>query len=129
MVHLTFLSHFVFCLAAAAAAALAAQVGVFHTIWDNDLSMMTSVIGALLVGTAAYLGRQAWMVGSKCGGPTPHGDISLSGFVSWRASLEQRSAFRSRRNRLLRARPAFPRLQPRFLQLPAAALPRRSSQS
>ena len=67
MVHLTCLSHFVFCLAAAAAAALAAQVGVFHTIWDNDLSMMTSVIGALLVGTAAYLGRQAWMVGSKCG--------------------------------------------------------------
>lgn len=64
MVRLTFLSHFVFCLAAAAAAALAAQVGVFHAIWDNDLSMMTSVIGALLVGTAIYLGRQAWMVNS-----------------------------------------------------------------
>jgi|SRR5271166_2643551 len=79
MLRLTFLSHFVFCLAAAAAAALAAQVGVLHTIWENDLSMMTSVIGALLVGTATYLGRQAWKVSSKPSDTdAPHGDPDAS---------------------------------------------------
>jgi len=65
MLRLTFLSHFVLCLAAAAAAVLAGQAGLFRAIWANDLSMMTSVIGVLLVGTAAYLGAQAWKVESN----------------------------------------------------------------
>jgi len=72
MLRLTFLSHFVLCLATAAAAALAGQVGVFQTIWSSDRSMMTSVIGALLVGTAAHLGKQAWNVGSQ------HSTLDLS---------------------------------------------------
>ncbi|HTR14080.1 MAG TPA: hypothetical protein VMI72_12710 [Roseiarcus sp.] len=36
--------------------------------------MMTSVIGALLIGTATYLGRQAWKVGPKFSDrDAPHG--------------------------------------------------------
>jgi hypothetical protein len=64
---MTFLSHFVICLAVVAAAWFAAVNGVFMTIWANDQSMMTSAIGALFLGTAAHLGRQAW--GADAGGP------------------------------------------------------------
>ena len=56
----TFLSHFVICLAVAAAAFFAAINGVPQTIWTSDMSMMTSLIAALFVGAAIYLGWQAW---------------------------------------------------------------------
>lgn len=58
---LTFLSHFVLCLAVASATFFAEMNGVFALVWANDQSMMTSAIGALFVATAAWLGRQAWL--------------------------------------------------------------------
>ena len=57
---LTFLSHFVICLACAGLAFFAWTRGVPQMVYANDMSMMTSVIAMLFVGTAAYLGRQAW---------------------------------------------------------------------
>jgi hypothetical protein len=62
---LTFLSHFTMCLAAAALAFFAALNGVPQTIWLNDQSMMTSVIGMLFVGSTIFLGWQAWRVGPE----------------------------------------------------------------
>jgi hypothetical protein len=61
--HLTFLSHLVLCLASAGLAFFAAVNGVPQIIWANDMSMMTSVIGTLFVGSAAWLGWQAWRIG------------------------------------------------------------------
>ena len=58
---LTFLSHFVICLACAGLAFFAWTRGVPQTVFINDASMMTSVIAVLFVVTAAYLGRLAWM--------------------------------------------------------------------
>jgi hypothetical protein len=60
---LTFLSHFVLCLSCTGLAFFAWVNGVPQMIWANDMSMMTSVIGALFVGSAAWLGCQAWRVG------------------------------------------------------------------
>jgi hypothetical protein len=60
---LTFLSHFVLCLACAGLAFFAWVNGVPQMIWANDLSMMTSVIGALFGGSAIWLGWQAWRIG------------------------------------------------------------------
>jgi hypothetical protein len=59
---LTFLSHFIICLACAGLAFFAWVNGVPQTIWANDMSMMTSVIGALFVGSTIWLGWQAWRV-------------------------------------------------------------------
>jgi hypothetical protein len=61
MPRLTFLSHFVLCLAVGSAAFFAAVNGVPQTIWADDLSHMTSVIAMLFVGASIYLGRQAWI--------------------------------------------------------------------
>lgn len=60
---LTFLSHFVLCLACTGSAFFAWMNGVPQMIWANDMSMMTSVIGALFVGSSAWLGWQTWRVG------------------------------------------------------------------
>jgi hypothetical protein len=60
---LTFLSHFILCLACAGLTFFAWVNGVPQIIWANDVSMMTSVIGALFVGSAAWLGWQAWRIG------------------------------------------------------------------
>jgi hypothetical protein len=60
---LTFLSHFVICLACGALAFFAFANGVPQTLFANDQSMMTSVIGALFFGSVVYLGREAWLVG------------------------------------------------------------------
>jgi hypothetical protein len=60
---LTFLSHFILCLACAGLAFFAWVNGVPQMVWANDMSMMTSVIGALFVGSAAWLGWQTWRVG------------------------------------------------------------------
>jgi hypothetical protein len=59
---LTFLSHFVLCLACVGLAFFACVNGVPQMIWANDMSMMTSVIGALFVGSAAWLGWEAWRI-------------------------------------------------------------------
>lgn len=61
---LTFLSHFIICLAAASAAWFAHMNGVFAAIWAHDESMMTSAIGGLFAGAALHLGRQAWLADS-----------------------------------------------------------------
>jgi hypothetical protein len=61
--HLTFLSHFVLCLACAGLAFFAAVNGVPQIIWANDMSMMTTVIGALFISSATWLGWQAWRIG------------------------------------------------------------------
>ena len=58
----TFFSHFTFCLALAGGAFFAWIKDVPQTIWRDDASMMTSVIVALLVFTAARLGTLAWQV-------------------------------------------------------------------
>jgi hypothetical protein len=60
---LTFLSHFVLCLACAGLAFFASVNGVPQIIWANDMSMMTSVIGALFIGSAVWLGWQSWRIG------------------------------------------------------------------
>jgi hypothetical protein len=65
IIRLTFLSHFVICLACLGLTFFAWVDGVPQTIWANDMSMMTSVIGALFVGTAGWLGWQAWQVGDQ----------------------------------------------------------------
>jgi hypothetical protein len=61
MPRLTFLSHFVICLAVGSAAYFAAINGVPQTIWADDMSRMTSVIAVLFVGASIYLGWQAWL--------------------------------------------------------------------
>ena len=60
---LTFLNHFVICLAIAAGAFFAWVEGVPQVIFASDLSHVTSVIGALFVSSAIYLGWQAWRLG------------------------------------------------------------------
>lgn len=57
---ITFLSHFIICLACVALAFFAWQTGAVLMVWQSDASMMTSVIACLFVGTAVWLGRQAW---------------------------------------------------------------------
>jgi hypothetical protein len=75
---LTFLSHFVLCLGCVGLAFFAWANGVLQAVWANDMSMMTSVIGALFVGSAAGLGWQAWRIGKpisshrkRTGAPSP----------------------------------------------------------
>ncbi len=58
---LTFLSHFIICLAIGALAFFAWLNGVPQTIYRADLSMMTSAIAAMFVGSAGWLGWQAWL--------------------------------------------------------------------
>ena len=79
MSRLAFLTHFVLCLAVAAGAFLAWRAGTLDAVWRGDQSMMTSAIGALLVGTLAWLGVQAWRIGG--GGVSP-----ISGKVWHKAS-------------------------------------------
>ena len=57
---LTFLSHFIIVLACAALAFFAWRAGAIMMVWQSDASMMTSVIAVLFVGTAVWLGWQAW---------------------------------------------------------------------
>jgi len=55
-----FLQHFVICLAFAGAFYFAWVWGFPQQVWAKDSSYMTSAIGVLFVGTAFYLGWQAW---------------------------------------------------------------------
>ena len=89
MQRLTFLSHFVICLAVAAAAFFATINGVPQKIWAEDMSMMTSLIAVLFVGAALYLGLQAWRLGDRSPHPAPSADFGhlaerlcvMAGFV------------------------------------------------
>ena len=58
---LTFLSWFILCLGIAAGAFFAFAAGVPQAVYADDLSHMTSAIGLVFVGTAGWLGRQAWL--------------------------------------------------------------------
>ena len=62
---LTFLSHFVLCLGCAGLGFFAWINSVPQMIWANDMSMMTSVIGALFVGSTGWLGWQTWRIGES----------------------------------------------------------------
>ncbi len=64
---LTFLSHFLICLAVAAAAFFAWRAGALESVWRADASMMTSAIAALLAGSLAWLGVQAWRADGRAG--------------------------------------------------------------
>ena len=75
---LTFLSHFVLCLACAGLVSFAWVNGVPQTIWANDISMMTSVIGALFFGSASWLGWQAWRIGEPTSDDEGRTDTSSS---------------------------------------------------
>lgn len=76
MERLTFLSHFVLCLAVAAAAFFAQANGAFAQVWATDASHMTSAIAALFAGTVVWIGWQAWGV-DKPGRPRiPRGDAA-----------------------------------------------------
>jgi hypothetical protein len=57
---LTFASHFVLTLGILAGGFFSWSFGVPQTIWFNDKSMMTSLIGALLGATIVHLGLHAW---------------------------------------------------------------------
>jgi len=65
MKRICFLSHFVLCLATAAGAFAAWRAGALEAIWLADKSRVTSAIGALLAGTLAWLGVQAWIADSN----------------------------------------------------------------
>lgn len=71
----TFLSHFVLCLACAGASFFAWQRGIPQAVYAGDMSMMTSVIGALFVGTAVWLGWQAWEADTVWEDDPDFGDI------------------------------------------------------
>ena len=58
---LTFIAHFILCLACLGALFFAWSAGVPQFIYSTDVSMMTSVIAALFVGTTAWMGWQAWL--------------------------------------------------------------------
>lgn len=60
---MTFLSWFVLVLAISGSFFFAWERGVPQAVYEGDVSMMTSAIGALFVGTVAYLGWQAWRAG------------------------------------------------------------------
>jgi hypothetical protein len=60
---LTFLSHFVLCIGCTGLGFFAWINSVPQMIWANDMSMMTSVIGALFVGSAVWFGWQTWRIG------------------------------------------------------------------
>lgn len=83
-VRLTFLSHFVICLACAGVSFFAYQRGIFQTIYANDASMMTSAIAALFVGTAVWLGWQAWIAD----GEWTHGVDSLGAYETLAGSAD-----------------------------------------
>jgi hypothetical protein len=74
---LTFLSHFIICLACAASAWFAHVNGVLAIVWANDQSMMTSAIGALFLATAAWLGWQAWRADEPAGNGSVPADASF----------------------------------------------------
>jgi hypothetical protein len=71
---LTFLSHFVMCLACLGLAFFAWANDAPQTIWANDMSMMTSVVGVLFLGTAGWLGWQAWKVDDQALGADDRGN-------------------------------------------------------
>src|SRR6185312_8132554 len=60
----TFVAHWIICLVCLGVFSFAWRYGVPQLIWASDASYMTSAIAALVVGTAIWLGWQAWHVDS-----------------------------------------------------------------
>ena len=60
----TFTAHWIISLVFIASFAFAWAYGIPQLIWASDQSYMTSAIAALIVGTAVWLGRQAWLADS-----------------------------------------------------------------
>jgi len=58
----TFVAHWIICLVCLGVFSFAWRYGVPQLIWASDASYMTSVIAALVVVTAVWLGWQAWRV-------------------------------------------------------------------
>lgn len=65
MTRLTFLSHFILCLAVAAGAWFAWRAGAVATVWASDARIMSGVILAWFVGSALWLGRLAWLADTE----------------------------------------------------------------
>lgn len=65
MMRRTFTAHWIICLVCAGGFAFAWHYGAPQLIWANDQSYMTSVIAALFVATAAWVGWQAWIAGDQ----------------------------------------------------------------
>src|SRR6185437_439311 len=65
--------HYVLCLVCLGVFSFAWRYGVPQLIWARDASYMTSVIAALVVGTAVWLGWQAWLLDAPMQyGPPDH---------------------------------------------------------
>jgi hypothetical protein len=62
---MTFLSHFIICLACAGVGFFAWTRGVPQMVYASDLSMTTSAIAALFVLAAGQIGWQAWRIDDK----------------------------------------------------------------
>src|ERR1700749_935349 len=76
-----FLSQFVLCLACAGASFFAYTRGILQFVYQNDASMMTSVIAVLFVGTALWLGRQAWLLENNGWGDRAEGLAVKCGLI------------------------------------------------
>ena len=60
-----FLQWFVLLLSYAAAAFFAGYCGLLQSIWNTDVTYMTSVIGTLFVAAVLYIGFASWRFDSK----------------------------------------------------------------
>jgi hypothetical protein len=60
-----FLQWFVLLLSYGTAAFFAAYYGLLQSIWRTDVTYMTSVIGAIFVAAALYIGFESWRFESK----------------------------------------------------------------
>jgi hypothetical protein len=100
---LTFLSHFVICLACAAGGFFAWVNGVPETIWATDRSMMTSVIGAVFVLSAVWLGRLAWLA-----------DDEAPWVPTWKAAGDERRPARVKRRAPIKIDPNYGHLAERL---------------
>ena len=57
----TFTAHWILCLICAGSFWFAWGYGIPQLVYASDASMMTSAIAAMVVGSAAWLGWQAWL--------------------------------------------------------------------
>lgn len=76
-----FLSQFVLSLACAGGAFFAYTRGIPQFVYANDASMMTSLIAVLFVGTALWLGWQAWWLENNGWGDRAEGLAVKCGLI------------------------------------------------
>ncbi len=80
---ITFVAHFVICLAVAAAAFLAWQKGAIQWVYANDQTMITSVIVLLLAYGVVRLGWLAWRVGPETDASDGHWIVRLCIYAAY----------------------------------------------